>query len=44
MDYAAQWRGKPVAVKVMMAAHNESVAELESFRREVMRFSTYPVS
>ncbi|KAK9908804.1 hypothetical protein WJX75_003138 [Coccomyxa subellipsoidea] len=33
--YRAQWRGRPVAVKVMTATHSENAAELESFRREV---------
>ncbi|BDA41979.1 probable mitogen-activated protein kinase kinase kinase 7 at C-terminar half [Coccomyxa sp. Obi] len=33
--YKARWRGRPVAVKVMVASHSENTTELESFRREV---------
>ena len=32
---AATWKGKAVAVKVMLASHGEHAGELESFRQEV---------
>jgi len=32
---AATWKGRAVAVKVMLASHGEHASELESFRQEV---------
>ena len=32
---AATWKGRAVAVKVMLASHGEHAGELESFRQEV---------
>ncbi|CAL5219257.1 g1053 [Coccomyxa viridis] len=37
--YKATWKGRAVAVKVMLASHGEHAGELESFRQEVQVLS-----
>lgn len=37
--YKAKWKGRAVAVKVMLASPGEHASELESFRQEVRAIS-----